>query len=452
MSKGDIRLMDYTSGKDILQVTTYEVLLDSAKMNLPARLHGAIHNIRDMGDFAFIIIRIPAGLVQCFWDKSTGEQSVFDILKSECTVDLLGSAHEEPRAPGGVEVRVGSITLLTSPSEDFPINISKRKLGINLDTDLNNRPITLRSGELRARFRIQAGVVRGFHEFLDANGFTDIRTPKIVGGNAEGGTNVFRLDYFGKKGFLAQSDQFYKQTMVGVYERVYEVGPVFRAEKHSTVRHLNEYITLDFEMGYIKSFRDIMAMETACLSYIFELLRRDCSRECKALGMEIPVITEIPTVKFRDAKELISAEYGHKIKDPYDLEPIEEQLIGRYFKEKYGSDLVFVTHYPVKKRPFYAMDDPEDPKFTLSFDLLFRGMEITTGGQRIHGYQEQIDKMITKGLDPEGFSDYLMIHKYGMPPHGGLGLGLERLCMKLFDDNNVRYSSLFPRDMNRLQP
>jgi len=157
-------------------------------------------------------------------------------------------------------------------------------------------------------------------------------------------------------------------------------------------------------------------------------------------------------VKFRDAKDLIAAEYGHKIKDPYDLEPVEEQLISRYFKEKYDSELVFVTHYPVKKRPFYAMDDPEDNTFTLSFDLLFRGMEITTGGQRIHDYQEQVDKMISKGLDPAGFTNYLMIHKYGMPPHGGLGLGLERLCMKLFDDNNVRYSTLFPRDMNRLEP
>jgi len=303
-SKGDLIDMEYASGKEVLQVTTYEGLLDSAKMNLPARLHGAVHNIRDMGDFAFVIVRIPAGLVQCFWSKSSGDQSIFNALTSECTVEMHGSVHEEPRAPGGVEVRVDSITLLSSPSEDFPINISKRKLGINLDTDLNNRPITLRSGELRARFRIQAGVVRGFRDFLDANGFTDIRTPKIVGGNAEGGTNVFRLDYFGKKGFLAQSPQFYKQTMVGVFERVYEVGPVFRAEKHSTVRHLNEYISLDFEMGYIKGFEDIMAMETACLSYIFELLRRDYSRECKALGMEIPVIEKIPTVKFRDAKEL----------------------------------------------------------------------------------------------------------------------------------------------------
>ena len=444
--------MEYSSGKEILQVTTFEGLQSYAEKNQQAILHGAVHNIRDMGNFAFIVLRIPAGLVQCVWDKSSGDQTVFDQLRPECTIELAGESHLEARAPGGVEIHVQQITLLSSPAEDFPINLYRRELGINLDTDLNNRPLTLRSGAMRARFRIQAAVVRGFREFLDANGFTDIRTPKIVGGNAEGGTNVFRLDYFGKKGFLAQSQQFYKQTMVGVFERVYEIGPVFRAEKHSTNRHLNEYISLDFEMGYIKSFTDIMDMETACLIYIFDLLRRDCARECAALGVKIPSFTEIPTVKFRDAKELIAAEYGHKIKDPYDLEPVEEQLISRYFKEKYNSELVFVTHYPVKKRPFYAKDDPEDSHFTLSFDLLFRGMEITTGGQRIHEYQEQIDKMISKGLDPEGFTNYLMIHKYGMPPHGGLGLGLERLCMKLFDDNNVRYSALFPRDLNRLEP
>ena len=444
--------MEYASGKDILQITTYEGLMACARNNQPAFLHGAVHNIRDMGDFAFIIIRSPAGLIQCIWDKTSGDQTDFDQIRTESTLELYGVAHEEERAPGKIEIRLEKIVILSVPTEDFPINISKRKLGINLDTDLNNRPITLRSGELRARFRIQSGIVRGFREFLDANGFTDIRTPKIVGGNAEGGTNVFRLDYFGKKAFLAQSPQFFKQTMVGVFERVYEIGPVFRAEKHSTVRHLNEYISLDFEMGYISGFEDIMNMETACLSYIFDLLRKDYSRECDALGVSIPAFDKIPTVRFRDAKELIAAKYGHKIKDPYDLEPIEEQLISRYFQEEYGSDLVFVTHYPVKKRPFYAKDDPEDDKFTLSFDLLFRGMEITTGGQRIHNYQEQVDKMVSKGLDPTGFSDYLMIHKYGMPPHGGLGLGLERLCMKLFNDNNVRYCSLFPRDMNRLEP
>jgi nondiscriminating aspartyl-tRNA synthetase len=445
--------MEHLSGKEILQVSTYEGLHHFATNNLPAVLHGAVHNIRDMGDFAFLIIRIPEGLVQCVFEKSPEKQDIFGELEFECTVEITGTARVEERAPGGVEIVPESVTVLSAPAEAMPINISKRfRLGINLDTDLSNRPITLRSGEMRARFRIQAAIVRGFREFLDKNGFTDIRTPKIVGGNAEGGTNVFRMDYFGKKAFLAQSPQFYKQTMVGVFERVYEVGPVFRAEKHSTVRHLNEYISLDFEMGYIKGFSDIMNMETACLQYIFKLIERDCARECKALGVKIPSCETIPMVRFRDAKELISAEYGHKIKDPFDLEPVEEQLISRYFLEKYGSEFVFVTHYPSKKRPFYAMDDPEDPTFTLSFDLLFRGMEITTGGQRIHDYQAQVAKMVAKGLDPEGFTNYLMIHKYGMPPHGGLGLGLERLCMKLLDDSNVRSCSLFPRDMNRLEP
>ncbi len=444
--------MEYASGENTLKVTTYENLLESVHQHQVATLHGAVHNIRDMGEFAFVIVRIPTGLVQCVWDKAHGDQTAFDQLCSEATAEFSGEAHEEPRAPGGVEVKLTAIKILSLPAEPFPINLSKRKLGINLDTDLNNRPITLRTGAMRARFRIQSAIVRAFREFLDKNNFTDIRTPKIVGGNAEGGTNVFRLDYFGKKGFLAQSPQFYKQTMVGVFERVYEIGPVFRAEKHSTVRHLNEYISIDFEMGYIHNFTDIMDMETACLIYVFDLLRREYSRECDVLGVKLPVIEKIPMVRFRDAKELIAAEYGHKIKDPYDLEPIEEQLISRYFKEKYDQDFVFVTHYPSKKRPFYAKDDPEDNRFTLSFDLLFRGMEVTTGGQRIHDYQEQVDKMIAKGLDPEGFENFLMIHKYGMPPHGGLGFGLERLCMKLFDDNNIRFSALFPRDLNRLEP
>ncbi len=445
--------MEYMSGKDILKVSTFDGLLNAAVSHLPAVLHGAVHNIRDMGDFAFLIIRIPEGLVQCVLEKTPEMQDTFGALAFECTVEITGTARVEERAPGGVEIIPEKITILSFPAEAMPVNISKKfKLGVNLDTDLSNRPITLRSGEMRARFRIQAAIVRGFREFLDQNGFTDIRTPKIVGGNAEGGTNVFRMDYFGKKAFLAQSPQFYKQTMVGVFERVYEIGPVFRAEKHSTVRHLNEYVSLDFEMGYIKDFTDIMNMETACLQYILKLLARDCAKECKDLGVNLPSCETIPTVRFRQAKELIAAEYGHKIRDPFDLEPVEEQLISRYFLEKHGSEFVFVTHYPTKKRPFYAMNDPEDPTFTLSFDLLFRGMEITTGGQRIHDYQTQVDKMVAKGLDPEGFTNYLMIHKYGMPPHGGLGLGLERLCMKLLDDSNVRSCSLFPRDMNRLEP
>ncbi len=303
-----------------------------------------------------------------------------------------------------------------------------------------------------AIFKIQEGVIRGFREYFSKNGFTEINTPKIVASGAEGGANIFKLDYFGKKAYLAQSPQFYKQMLVGVYEKVFEISHVFRAEKHNTTRHLNEYMGIDMEMGFINSFVDLMEVETGALKYTMELLKKEYEREIKILNVPIPEIDTIPTVRFKDAKEMIAQEYNRKIKDPYDLEPEEEQLISKLFAEKYNSEFVFVTHYPVKKRPFYAMDDPENDKFTLSFDLLFRGMEITTGGQRIHDYDIQVAKMQSKGLNPEDFESYLMIHKHGMPPHGGWGIGLERLCMKLLDETNVRVAAMFPRDMSRLEP
>ena len=263
---------------------------------------------------------------------------------------------------------------------------------------------------------------------------------------------MFRLDYFNKKAELGQSPQFYKQIMTGVYDRVFEVAPVFRAEKHNTTRHLNEYVGLDFEMGYIDGFEDVMAMETGFLQYTMELLKKEYKKELDMLEVTLPAVSGIPAVRFDRAKELVSEKYGRRIKNPYDLEPEEELLIGRYFKEEYDSDFVFVTHYPSKKRPFYAMDDPADPKFTLSFDLLFKGLEVTTGGQRIHAYREILAKMEKRNMDPEDIASYLMIFKYGMPPHGGLGIGLERLTMRLLDEQNVRETSLFPRDVTRLVP
>ncbi|MDD6455229.1 MAG: aspartate--tRNA(Asn) ligase, partial [Lachnospiraceae bacterium] len=277
-------------------------------------------------------------------------------------------------------------------------------------------------------------------------------TPKIGAMSAEGGANIFKLEYFGKLAVLQQSPQFYKQTMVGVFDRVFETAPVFRAEKHNTTRHLNEYTSLDFEMGYIDGFEDIMDMETGYLQYLMELLKKDYAKELQILDVTLPKVEQIPQVRFDEAKRLVSEAYDRPMRNPYDLEPEEEMLIGRYFKEHYDSDFVFVTHYPSKKRPFYAMDDPKDPKVTLSFDLLFRGMEITTGGQRIHDYDTIIEKMQARGMDPADAESYLMIFKYGMPPHGGLGIGMERLTMKLIDAANVRETTLFPRDVNRLEP
>ena len=240
--------------------------------------------------------------------------------------------------------------------------------------------------------------------------------------------------------------------MVGVFDRVMEVGPVFRAEKHNTKRHLNEYTGLDFEMGYIDDFSDIMAMETGFLQHMVEILKKEYSTELEILKVKLPEVEKIPAVTFTEAKRLASEKYGTQIKNPYDLEPEEEHLIGRYFKEEYGADFVFVTHYPSKKRPFYAMDDPTDPKVTLSFDLLFRGLEVTTGGQRIHSYTELMEKIEKRGMDTEGMEQYLSTFKHGMPPHGGLGIGLERMTMQLLEEENVREVSLFPRDMSRLVP
>ena len=334
----------------------------------------------------------------------------------------------------------------------MPLAISKWKLNTSLEAKLNYRPLSLRNLKERAKFRIQEGIARGFREFLTTQGFTEIRTPKIGAKGAEGGSNVFKLDYFHRPAVLAQSPQFYKQMMVGVFDRVFETGPVFRAEKHNTKRHLNEYTSLDFEMGFIDSFQDIMAMETGFLQYTMELLKKDYKTELDMLDITLPKVDEIPQVRFDEAKRLVAEKYNRQIRNPYDLEPEEEALIGRYFEEEYGADFVFVTHYPSKKRPFYAMDDPDDKTFTQSFDLLFKGLEVTTGGQRIHEYQMLLDKIEAKGMTTEGMDQYLDIFKHGMPPHGGLGIGLERLTMKLIGEDNVRETCLFPRDLSRLEP
>jgi nondiscriminating aspartyl-tRNA synthetase len=342
--------------------------------------------------------------------------------------------------------------VLSEPTEPMPLAISKWKLNTSLEAKLSMRPISLRNVRERAKFKIQEGIVRGFRDFLFQEGFTEIRTPKIGAKGAEGGANMFRLEYFHRPAVLAQSPQFYKQMMVGVFDRVFEAAPVFRAEKHNTKRHLNEYTSLDFEMGYIDGFEDIMAMETGFLQYTMDLLQKDYVKELKMLNVVLPKVDKIPTVRFDEAKKLVSEKYNRQIKNPFDLEPEEEVLISQYFKEEHDADFVFVTHYPSKKRPVYAMDDPADPTYTLSFDLLFRGMEITTGGQRIHDYNMFIQKIEDRGMTTEGMEQYLSAFKHGMPPHGGLGLGLERLTMKLLGEENVRETTLFPRDLSRLEP
>lgn len=445
--------MDFVTGKREKKTVLLSEITSGNYVNNSVTIRGFVHAVRDMSEFSFLVIRTFEGIIQCVTSIEVTKDMVA-LLKEGMTVEIQGKVHEELRAPNGYEIILSKLMVLSEPAKDstMPLPISKWKLNTSLEAKLSLRPIALRNIRERAIFKIQEGIVRGFRDFLFSEHFTEVRTPKIVAGNAEGGANVFKLEYFGKKALLAQSPQFYKQTMVGVYDRVFEAAPVFRAEKHNTTRHLNEYTSLDFEMGYIDSFEDIMNMETAMLTYIFELLSKEYKKECDILGISLPKTDKIPAVRFDVAKQLVSEKYDRKIKNPYDLEPEEEVLIGRYFKEEYDSDFVFVTHYPSKKRPFYAMDDPSDKKFTLSFDLLFKGMEITTGGQRIHSYEEQVEKMKARGMNIEDFEHYLMIHKHGMPPHGGLGIGLERLTMRLLDEANVRETTLFPRDVSRLEP
>lgn len=415
-------------------------------------IHGSIYRIRKMGEFAFILLRTRREVVQCVYESEICNV-LLEELKEEACVILKALVVREERAAAGYELHIREMEILSEPEVPSPITLNYRKVEASLENLLNFRPVTLRNEKERAIFKIQAGICRAFREFLDGEGFTEIHTPKIVKTGAEGGANIFKLPYFGKEAYLAQSPQFYKQMMVGVFERVYEIAPVFRAEKHDTSRHLNEYTSMDFEMGYISSFEEIMVMEMHMLQYVMAFLKKNCEKELSLWKAQLPEIEEgIYRIKFVEAKELIQEVYHRSVTDWLDFEPEEEKLLCKYVKETYGCEFVFVTHYPSAKRPFYAMDSAENPEETNSFDLLFRGVEITTGGQRIHNYREQVNKLKARNMNVELFESYLMMHKHGMPPHGGLGIGLERLTAMLLGLDNVRYAALFPRDTNRLEP
>ena len=434
-----------------LEKVTVEVEELSNYIGKTVQIHGSIYKIRKMSDFAFVLLRAKREIVQCVYSKGMTRFPLEELEEESCVI-VTAYVQEESRSKKGYDLQIQNIEVLSKPEDPSPIVINNKYVDTSIEKLLDFRPITLRNEKERAIFKIQEGIVDGIREFLKKEKFTEIRTPKIVYAGAEGGANIFHLDYFGKHAYLAQSPQFYKQMMVGVYERVFEIAPVYRAEKHDTSRHLNEYTSVDFEMGYIDSFEEIMQTETMMLRHSVQYLEQYYETEINLLKIKLPVINEIPVIKFIEAKELVAKEYHRKINDYDDFEPEEEKLLCRWIKKETGSDFVFVTCYPSKKRPFYAMESKENREETLSFDLLFRGLEITTGGQRIHSYQEQIEKMRKREMDIEQFESYLMMHRYGMPPHGGLGLGLERFTSRLLEQENVRLSTLFPRDINRLVP
>lgn len=437
--------------KGNLQQETMEVKELGNHIGEQTKIHGCIYKIRKMKDFAFVLLRTKRDILQCVYIPEKASFSL-EELKAESAVYATVEIKKEERSKTGYDLLLMAVEILSEPEMESPIVINNKIVDTSLENLLNYRPVTLRNEKQRDIFRIQEGIVGGFRQFLQKEDFTEIHTPKIVQSGAEGGANIFRLDYFGQEAYLAQSPQFYKQMMVGVFERVFEIGPVFRAEKHDTSRHLNEYTGVDFEMGFIRDFRELMEMETKMLRDTMIYLENNYAPELMRLDVSLPEIEEIPAIRFAEAKEWIAEKCNRKIRDYDDFEPEEEKMLCRLVKEQTGNDFVFVTHYPSRKRPFYAMDSRENPEETESFDLLFRGVEVTTGGQRIHEYVEQVEKMERLHMDRKLLDSYLMMHRCGMPPHGGLGIGLERFTARLLGFDNVRMASLFPRDIHRLLP
>lgn len=418
-------------------------------------ISGSVDVRRDHGKIVFLDIRDRSGKVQAVCLPNHAEALVAaQELKPEWIVTILGIVNERPEkmrtegVNGNLELEATSIMVLAQ-AQELPF---EKDTEVNLDTYLDFLPLMLRSEKARAIFRVQAEIANAYRGFLDLQGFIEFQAPKLIGDDAEGGANVFSVPYFNDKvAHLGTSPQFYKQIMVGVLERVYAIGNVYRAEKHSTTRHLNEYTSMDLEMGFINNHRDLMELETRLMHAIIEQLQMNCAREFKLLGATLPTAPEeFPSMKLREALELIYKETGRDNRNEPDLEPEDERWLSEWAAREKGSDYMFITHYPVAKRPMYTMEDSEDPGYTKSFDLLFRGVEITTGGQRRHDYNNLIEGIKMKGLDPEKFSYYLQAFKYGMPPHGGWGMGLERLTQKMLGLANVKEATLFPRDINRI--
>ncbi len=416
------------------------------------KLAGWMHNWRDMGKFGFLVLRDGAGTFQAVLDNPE-EMGKLKGLQYESVLEIQGLVTPDPRAAAGAELHDCRVRVISPVLEPLPFEINKKELKPGLDVFLNHAPLGLRHLEKRALFRISAQVMAGYREYLTQQGFVEIQSPKIVGSATESGANVFCIDYFGRPAYLAQSPQFYKQIMVGVFERVFEVGPVFRAEKHSTSRHTNEYVSLDLEMGFIRDHTDVMAMLTAVLRYIFDRLQQSLARELELLKIKVPSIGDsIPSLRLSDAQELIFERHGEDCRGEPDLAPQHEAWLCEHAEQELHSELLFITHYPTAKRPFYTMPDDQDPSLTKGFDLLFRGCEIVTGGQRIHRYEQLLNNALQWGIDPEAIDGYLQAFKYGMPPHGGFAIGLERLVMQLAELGNLREATLFPRDLDRLSP
>jgi nondiscriminating aspartyl-tRNA synthetase len=417
------------------------------------RVAGWIHRRRLLSQVAFLILRDASGLAQIVVPGGPVRE-LLESLPEETTVSVTGTVVANPVAPGGVEIVDPAIEALTDPAEPPPFDLFRPQLAATLPVRLDHATVALRHPRVAAVHRVGAAAVAGFRDALESRSFVEIHTPKIVGTATESGASVFRLDYFGRPGFLAQSPQLYKQMMVGVFERVYEVGPVFRAEPSDTARHLAEYTSLDAEFGFITDHREVIE---ACQAVVAGMLASVASRAAESmelLAAPMPLLpAEIPIIHFVDALEAISKATGVDVTAEPDLAPDHERWLGEWARREHASDFVFVEGFPTAHRAFYTHPDPERPGYSRGFDLIFRGLELVSGAQRMHRHPDYVAALAARGeTDLSPYAGYLDAMRHGMPPHGGFAFGLERFLMRLLDLPNVRMAALFPRDLNRIAP
>lgn len=416
------------------------------------RLQGRLHQFRELGRVNFLILRDGWGTAQAVVDAPESLELLRGV-QVESVIEVIGIVTAVPQAPSGAELHETRVSIIEPAVEPPPLEVNKREMKANLDTFLDHAVIGLRHPKRRAALRIAAALTAGFRSTLDARNFTEIQTPKILGSASEGGADVFTVDYFDRPAYLAQSPQLYKQMAVGIFERVYEVGPVFRAEPHATARHLAQYTSLDVEFGFIEDHRTVMALVREVIAGMLAAVGSRCATELALLDAVLPPVpSSIPAIWFPDAQRLLQDRHGIDCIGEPDLAPEHERLLGRWAQEEHGSDFLFVTGYPAVKRPFYTHPDPAHPEYTNSFDLLFRGLELVTGGQRLHRYGDYLAAMAARGMSREPLESYLEAFRHGMPPHGGFAIGLERFAMQILGLSNVRLAALFPRDLTRVAP
>jgi len=424
----------------------------SAHVGETVRLAGWVHRRRMLKDVAFLILRDASGVAQIVVDPS--RRASLDATPEETPISVTGRVVENPVAPGGVEMVEPEIVALSDPAAPPPFDLYRPRVGAGLPTVLDHAPVALRHPRLAAAHRIGAAAVAGFRAALDSRSFVEIFTPKIVGTATESGANVFRLDYFGRPAYLAQSPQFYKQMMVGVFERVYEVGRVFRAEPSDTGRHLAEYTSLDAEMGFVADHHEVMAACRDAVAGMLDAVWDRAPRQCELLGIERPALpADVPVVHFTDVLSMIAAQTSHDVHRATDLSPADERFIGDWARREHGSDFVFVDGYPTAHRAFYTHPDPDRPGYSRGFDLIFRGLELVSGAQRLHRYDDYVAVLAERGeTDLTAYAGYLDVMRHGMPPHGGFAFGWERFLARLTGAGNVREVALFPRDVHRVAP